>query len=455
MKKNVAGMLALSVFLWTTAVISPAFADENEVTALRDQVKDLNEKVATLEHMVTTMQGHISATQGKESLGTYVAPTQEVPGGLIHTLQDIHMGGYVDTQYSMALNDSTDHRTAAGLLNRPTNRGRVFDGYQDSFVVNAVELDFEKAANPEGGAGFRVDIQYGEDAEIVDFDANADQASGVEDDLHLQQAYVEYVQPLHMWDGHEILPASIGIKAGRFVTLAGAEVIEAKDNWNISRSFGFGMAIPFTHTGVRTNFKMFKDFFDVYLGLVNGWDVNIDNNRGKTGEMGLGYTLFENLSMFHAIYIGPERNDTVGQKRFLLSNVATFNATEALAFKAEINFGHENHVGPTAAPFASNGENIEYGNYAGYARYQINDKWAAAYRAELFRDDALSRAGATALFTAPDNTLFEQTVTLEYLLADNLISRFEYRWDKSNNTGSFDLDSNQQTLGAQLIYNFA
>ena len=449
---KITGLLLLVAF----TTIRPSFADENEVLALKEQVQDLNNKLAMLEGKVGNMEGKISAAP---ATGAYVAPTGETGAGVLHTmLSDIHLSGYVDTQYSMALNDSTDHRTAGGVQNRPTNRGRIYDGYQDSFSVNAVELDIEKKANPEGGAGFRADIQFGEDAEINDFDANVDQATGVEDDLHLQQAYVEYVQPLRMWDGHEVLPSSVNFKVGRFVTLAGAEVIEAKDNWNISRSFAYGLTLPLTHTGLRTNFKMWKDFFDVYLGLVNGWDVNIDNNRGKTAELGLGYTLFENLSMFHAIYFGPERNDTIGQKRFLLSNVATYNVTEKLALKGEINFGHEDRVGGVASPTAaSNAENVEFSSYAGYVRYQLTDKLATAYRAELFRDDALSRNASTGLFPATDqdNTLFEQTLTLEYLLADNLISRFEYRWDKSNNITAFDTDSNQQTLGAQLIYNFA
>jgi len=38
--------------------------------------------------------------------------------------------------------------------------------------------------------------------------------------------------------------------AGKFVTLAGSEVIWSPSNSNFSRSILFG-AIPFTHTGVR------------------------------------------------------------------------------------------------------------------------------------------------------------------------------------------------------------
>jgi hypothetical protein len=44
------------------------------------------------------------------------------------------------------------------------------------------------------------------------------------------------------------LPADVVLDAGKFVTNAGAEVIEAKDNWLYSRSLLFGFAVPFTHT---------------------------------------------------------------------------------------------------------------------------------------------------------------------------------------------------------------
>ncbi len=445
MKKQMGTVVGL-VFVIALSLSGAAWADENEVVALKGQVQDLNGKLESLENLVRSLQS-------RESAPTYVAPTPSGDGGFLRAAQDIQVSGYIDTQYSMALSDGTDHRTAAGLQLGATNPSRTFDTDQDSFSVNAVEIDFEKAANPEGGAGFRFDIQYGEDAEVVDFDATTAGAGGTQDELHLQQAYVEYVQPLSGWEGNTILPSSINIKAGRFVTLAGAEVIEARDNWNLSRSFAFGLAIPFTHTGLRTNFKMWNDFFDVYLGVNNGWDVSVDNNAGKTAELGLGYSLANSVNVFHSIYFGPERNNQVGHKRFLLGNVVSYDVSDKLAVKGEINYGNERRVGsvapPTAAPFAEGlMENANWSSYTGYARYQFTDKFAFAYRLGLFRQAELTR-------TVLDTTLFEQTYTAEYLLGSNLTGRLEYRWDKSNNTQAFDTDSNQQTLGAQLIYSFA
>ena len=64
----------------------------------------------------------------------------------------------------------------------------------------------------------------------------------------------------------------VTIDMGKFVTWMGAEVIEASDNINASRSLLFGDAIPFGHTGVRATYTPFKDKWTVGLGVVNDND---------------------------------------------------------------------------------------------------------------------------------------------------------------------------------------
>ena len=410
------------------------FADENEVVALKNQVDELNQKLANLERQMTTMQGHLTAE--KPMAASNIVPAgAETPSGLIRTLQDIHMGGFVDVQYSKALGDSTDHRTPAGALNA-TNIGRVFDINQDSFTINNVELDFQKNAEPAGGVGFRTDISMGEDAAIADFDPSTDQ-----DEFSIQQAYAEYNAPVSkIWGENSIISNDVNLKIGRFVTLAGNEVIESKDNWNLSRSFAFGLAIPFTHTGLRSNFKLFNNFLDTYVGVNNGWDNVVDNNTFKTLEFGVGWSPIEKVTFFHTLYWGAENNDTNSHRRFLTTHVIGWDATNKLSFKGEFNQGDQSRViGGTES------HDADWQSYAGYARYQLTDKAALAYRAELFKQNELFR-------TALDNTLWSQTVTAEYKLADNMITRLEYRYDKANDANPFDLDSNQSTLGAQVIY---
>lgn len=414
-------------------------------SAAAEDMAAMKEEMATLNRQMSTLESKFSSLEKTGAVPTYVATSAgEEKSGI---LSDIKLDGYADVQYNQNL---TRHGNAVAN----GNTGRIFDTDRDSFTVNAVELDFIKAANPEGGAGFRVDVQMGEDAQVV----NGDGANN--DKFDLQQAYIEYNQSLAFLGDTDLISDVINFKAGRFATLAGAEVIEGPDNWNISRSYAFGLALPFTHTGVRSNFKLIKDFFDVYFGVNNGWDVAVDNNTGKTWEFGLGYAPLEKLSIFHALYWGNEGMGSDGSEtggpRFLLSNVATFNATEKLSFKGEINIGTQRRVSISTASggtFDGSQDNVEWHSYAAYARYQITDKWAAAYRGELFRDQQGFRSTtAGAAFSTRDQTYWENTLTLERQVAENLIARLEYRLDLAKNADAFGNDKDQSTIGAQLLY---
>ena len=117
------------------------FADDSgEVVTLKQQVKDLTDKLANLEGKVTTMEGHISAAPGKEhfAAGPVVPPGEPTKGGLIHTMQDIHMGGYIDVEYNQNLTRQTTNN-AAGVIPSVTNgvaTATSQSGGNISFVVD-------------------------------------------------------------------------------------------------------------------------------------------------------------------------------------------------------------------------------------------------------------------------------------------------------------------------------
>ena len=86
----------------------------------------------------------------------------------------------------------------------------------------------------------------------------------------LQEAYVSYRYPVG---------TGLTLKAGKFVTLLGYEVIEAPNNLNFSRSFLFSFAIPLTHVGALLSYAP-TDWLTLTAGPVGGWDVADNNNRG-------------------------------------------------------------------------------------------------------------------------------------------------------------------------------
>ena len=84
----------------------------------------------------------------------------------------------------------------------------------------------------------------------------------------LEEAYGSYAIPL----GN-----GLTVKAGKFVTLLGYEVIEAPNNLTFSRSFLFSLAIPLTHVGALVTYPVF-DWLSLTAGPVVGWDIGDDNN---------------------------------------------------------------------------------------------------------------------------------------------------------------------------------
>lgn len=447
--------LAVFAAVLVSASSLNCFADDSgEVIALKQQVHDLTSKLSALEGKVSGLASREVAPSGP------VLSAAESPrsGGLIHTIQDIRMGGYIDVQYNQNLTNV--HQNAPGsLATAQGNPVRVFDNNQDTFSMNAAVLEFQKDPNPEGGVGFRFDLATGSNARTVAFATGL----GADTNVDFQQAYIDIVAPLSFLKDSEIFDDVIDIKVGRFWTLTGAEVVRSADNWNISRSLAFGYAIPLGHTGVRGTYKLFKDRVTTWFGVNNGWDNTIDNNKQKTMEGGFSFSPIENVTLTSTALLGAElsHDTTVGggtttgganHRRFVLSNVALWNATSKLSFMGEINFGNQMRVlgleGTTA-------KSAQWHSYAAYARYKLTDRLAVASRTELFVDDDTFRFNGTTGISKDHQNIWEQTFTLEYGIYENLIGRLEYRFDKSDDTNYFNGHMNQQTIGGQLIYTFA
>src|SRR3989304_1277201 len=129
----------------------------------------------------------------------------------------------------------------------------------------------------------------------------------------LTEAYIDYLAPLGR---------GLKFRFGKFATYHGAEVIEAKDNPNYSRSFLFNYAIPFTHTGLMISYPV-SDALTGNVHIVNGWDNTDDNKKGKTFGLSLGYIPMEQFSMNFNLMYGPEKDDNNSDNRFLFVWVGT------------------------------------------------------------------------------------------------------------------------------------
>lgn len=174
--------------------------------------------------------------------------------------KDVQITGYVDQTYTHNLNSPRDR----------VNSLRVFDRKHRAYLLNMLQLSVVKDPTEESRWGFGTRFAAGWDADVI-----PSYREHVGDKVDIQELYASYLFPV----GNGLL-----VKAGKFVTLAGAEVIEQKDNFNISRSFLFGYALPFTHTGVRAQYQI-NDVYDVTFGVVRGWDAfRHDPNDSLTYE---------------------------------------------------------------------------------------------------------------------------------------------------------------------------
>lgn len=333
-------------------------------------------------------------------------------------LKGITLSGFVDTSYTYNFN-RPDSRT---------NTLRVFDTKDNSFEVDLVKLVFEKKSDE--GVGFRTDLDFGHTAQILG-GATGGSSSDDDDDFEFQQAYLTY--------------NALGIDwmIGKFVTLHGAEVIEAPSNHNISRSFLFGYAIPFTHTGIMGT-KPIGDALDIKFGMVNGWDNTTDNNRAKTGHFGIGYHPSDLFAITVNGMYGAEKDDDTADKRKLMDVVATINPIKNLTLVLNYDLGKEDNG-------LAGGEDATWSGFSGIVHYALTDKLGVSLRGEAFND----RDGYK---TGTDQDLWEGTFTISYALAENLTARCEYRHDDSNEEVFEDeggnLKDSQDTLAMEMTYSF-
>lgn len=281
-----------------------------------------------------------------------------------------------------------------------------FDPYHDTFQLD--EAGFTVAYQPKQGFGALVDMIAGEDAKILN---EAEGGSGVFD---VRQAFIQYAT------------GPVTVIAGKFVTLAGAEVINPTQNTNFSRSLLFYDAEPLTHTGIRATFAL-SDTFNFIAGVNNGWNVMSTDYGSKTGELGIGWTPNKTFSLTTQAYFGrtPFTDDTgapaEGEKT-LVDLVATYNATSALTFILNVDWDRQDNaiaglLGPSSATW--------YGA-AGYANYAFNAQWRVSARLEYLEDEDGYLTGAS-----DGQHLWEGTLTFGYDPTSNFELRIEGRYDTS------------------------
>ena len=195
-----------------------------------------------------------------------------------------------------------------------------------------IELVADKAPDATASRlGYHVALGFGQAMNIVNSTEPGQFATESNFDQYLKEGYLEYLAPIGK---------GLQINVGKFVTPAGAEVIETKDNWNYSRGLLFALAIPYFHFGTSAKYA-FNSKFALTGYLVNGWNNSIDNNSGKTTGFSAAWTPNSKFSLIQNYLVGPEQLNDNSNFRHLSDTVVSFSPNSKLSFLANYDYGHD------------------------------------------------------------------------------------------------------------------
>jgi hypothetical protein len=322
-------------------------------------------------------------------------------------------GGLVDTYYLF----NFIRADGANTLTPPV--GRAFDTNANSMTLALAKLSLNASMDM---VSFQLDMGYGSVGNLI----NTANGNGI---VESGTASIPGAFLVEQAFGEISLPGNLTIDFGKFVTTAGAEVIEANKNWLYSRSFLFN-SIPLVHTGVRANLKV-NDQLSLQASVVNGWNNDPDLNAWKTIGLNATITVNSMISIIPTVYFGKETaqgmaDSTPGDVRFLADLVVPITVNDKVGLNLNVDFIDAPNASPlgTASMTPDNSSNYILGVSA-MGKFTINDHAYLAARGEFIRTHA-GEGGLSA-----NNNLGEGTLMLGVPVGKNFELRPEVRADFS------------------------
>ena len=352
-----------------------------------------------------------------------VVQAEEKASSVMTALSSTTLSGYVDTSAQWNLGTGNAH-----------NPGYAFGGpgKADGFNLNVVKLSLEKAADAADawGAGYKVDALFGPDANALGTQSSG---FGSGTDFGIKQAYVDLKAPV----GN-----GLDIKMGVWDTIIGYEVFESGNNPNFTRSYGYTIE-PTTHTGVLASYQV-SEMISLSGGVANTYGPVINGRAFNGGGSGL----FGSKAESYKTYLGSVALTAPKDWGFISGStlygcvINGFNGgpnaqtslyvgssinTPLKELKVGIAYDYAGTSKTTTPAIAST-----YANAVGiYATYQVTEKLSLNARGEYASHSTIAGAAA---YAGPTKVL-EGTLTAQYDLWKNVISRLEVRWDHQADGG--------------------
>jgi hypothetical protein len=315
--------------------------------------------------------------------------------------------------------------------------GRLFDRFQDQFMLNALALALDKPYDPaKRSAGFHAELLFGQNAAVIKsggFDL------GTQGDIpHL---YVTLNLPTKSGNG-------VQFKVGRIPTLMGLEVIETTVNPNSSEGNQFVYVENFTGLGLSVETK-FSDRVDAQLRMINGWDLVREGNRAKSYMARIGLYPDANSSLAVLGFIGPEQAGNSAAQRSGVELLAWRKLGKAaLWLQADVGSEEANAALPDPTQTAN------WWGVGAWLTYDLSSSVGLALRGDYISDqDGARTSGFLGFPTNTGHYLASATATLNIRSWPSALVRPELRYDHSS-LPSFDGENTQITFALSVAYSF-
>ncbi len=361
------------------------------------------------------------------------------------------------TLFSYIENSYVGNLTGAGGPSPGIGRGavnelRLYD-FDEGYTFNIAEFSIKKDPSEKYPFGYGLVVTAGLDAQknhSLGIFRDKDDAFSFRNTkkFDFQEMYVSATAPLG---------SGLTFKGGKFVTLLGYEVIESPNNLNFSRSYLFGLAIPFTHTGGLVSYT-FTDWFSATAGVVLGWDNSKDNNDRPSATGQFAFTPVKDFTANLNWISGPEQNNNNTRPRYVLDFVFNYTGIKNLTLGANVDYGHEVKEASLESLGTRQNTDATWWGWALYAAYDWTDRLRTSLRQERFQDTDGARTGFGSMLR-----LYSTTATVQYKIWKGLVGRVEYRHDDADEKvfkfrGMRDIGSptstSLDTISVSLYYSF-
>jgi hypothetical protein len=323
--------------------------------------------------------------------------------------------GFIDASYNYNFSKGT------------TNTLRSYDARANQINLN--NAHFAVSGTPSKKLAYTAEADFGSDAAVHGLLNQPGGSAPIGVDL--QEAYLTYS-----------FSDKVSFTGGKFVTFEGIELIEGPSNPTVSRGYLYGLAEPFCHVGGYVTLLP-SSHVDFKIGVVNGWDLLVDNNRDKTIISRVGVNLGDPLSFGISYLLGVEQVNSNNWRHSLdLTGVTKVFTGVAVNFQA--NYGTESFSQAQGGTSST-----KWFGFGIQPVLSLCESLDLGCRIEYFADDQGARTGI------PDLNAINVTLT-PALKLEGATFRLEYRFDNSNKevfVKDLGLAKNSNTVSFEIYCN--